>query len=386
MEVSNFKKNLIENSYPIFLFIFFLIYYSFWIKYNFNNVSFNTNDLNTAIEIYNYKPYLSFFLNNIFLSEKLKIFMGFCFFPSLVSVILFLIFKKILANNIWSLSLTFLSIIATENYPFINFLYSLFSETDITTKINLYENFEVMGFPIPSFSVFFFCLTYYFTITSFRLSRFKLYFISFLWIAMFHFHPIDGFIGNFYWISLLLILFFQKKIQISTKDLLILSIIFLINIFVLTSQLNFESLQIEKTQNISHYNILFYFILPIVLISGCLILLKIDLYEFYQKFLNIYLIMFIEIVLIVLSLNGIGFELQMLENRITMFLLHYLYYVPVIYYLSKDEIFYLNSTNKNSYSGRLVILLYYVFNKYKNLYLLFFLFLILVYLILSIKI
>ena len=84
--------------------------------------------------------------------------------------------------------------------------------------------------------------------------------------------------------------------------------------------------------------------------------------------------MFVEIILIILSLNGIGFELQMLENRITMFLLHYLYYVPIIYYLNKDEIFYLNSGNRSSYSGRLVILLYYVFNKYKNVYLLFFVF------------
>ena len=33
--------------------------------------------------------------------------------------------------------------------------------------------------------------------------------------------------------------------------------------------------------------------------------------------------MIVEIILIVLSINGIGFELQMLENRITMFLLHF---------------------------------------------------------------
>ena len=51
--------------------------------------------------------------------------------------------------------------------------------------------------------------------------------------------------------------------------------------------------------------------------------------------------------------KGFGFELQMLENRITMFLLHYLYYVPVIYYLSKDEIFYNNSSNKQPILVRL---------------------------------
>ena len=68
-------------------------------------------------------------------------------------------------------------------------------------------------------------------------------------------------------------------------------------------------------------------------------------------------------------------------------LLHnYMTFVNSYINIVNNNINYLNSTNKNSYSGRLVILLYYVFNKYKNLYLLFFLFLILVYLILSIKI
>ena len=97
-------------------------------------------------------------------------------------------------------------------------------------------------------------------------------------------------------------------------------------------------------------------------------------------------LMFIEIILVLASINGIGFELVMIETRISMFLLHFLYYVPVIYYLSKDEIFYVNSINKRSYSGRIVILLYYIFNKYKNIYLLTFVALIFVYFALSLKI
>jgi hypothetical protein len=118
----------------------------------------------------------------------------------------------------------------------------------------------------------------------------------------------------------------------------------------------------------------------------CILILKIDLYEFYQKFLNIYLLMLIEIVLVVASINGIGIELQMLENRITMFLLHYLYYVPIIYYLSKDEIFYVNTINRKSFTGKVMIFLYYIFNKHKNIYLITFVSLMFVYLALSLKI
>jgi len=185
---------------------------------------------------------------------------------------------------------------------------------------------------------------------------------------------------------LLSILFFQKKIKFSKQNILLLFFIYLINISLVINQLTFDVLTINITQSIPLYNIFFYFILPPMLMIICILILKIDLYEFYQRFLNIYLLMFIEIILVLASTNGIGFELVMIETRISMFLLHFLYYVPVIYYLSKDEIFYVNSINKRSYSGRIVILLYYIFNKYKNIYLLTFVALIFVYFALSLKI
>lgn len=96
--------------------------------------------------------------------------------------------------------------------------------------------------------------------------------------------------------------------------------------------------------------------------------------------------MFIEIILIIASLSGFGIEIEMIETRIAMFFLHFLYYVPIIYYLSRDEIFYINTINKKSHTGRIVIVFYYIFNKYKYIYLLTFNLLILFYFILSLKI
>ena len=84
METSKIKKVLLDNFYPIGLFSFFIIYYLIWIKYNFHSVTFNTNDLETAVRIFNYKPYISIFLNNILSLEVLNLFFGYCFFPSLI--------------------------------------------------------------------------------------------------------------------------------------------------------------------------------------------------------------------------------------------------------------------------------------------------------------
>ena len=386
MQIFKSKNFFSKYISEFLLFIFFLIYFFFWLKLNYTSVNVNNYDLDTAIKLFNYKPCLSFFLNNLIFSNSIKIFLGYCFFPSLVAVIIFMIFKKILASNIWSFSLTLLSLTATENFPFINFLGSFFQGFDLKANVNLYENFEIMGFPIPSFSIFFFCLIFYLSLNTIQISNFKIFFITFLWLLMIHVHPVDGFIGNCYWIALLSALFIQKKINLSKNNILFLVLIYLLNIFIIINQLSLDSLEINIAQSISFYHILFYFVLPTLIMSICILILKIDLYEFYQKFLNIYLLMFIEIVLIVSSINGLGFELRMLETRITMFFLHFLYYVPIIYYLSKDEIFYINSINKKSYTGKIVIFFYYIFNKYKNVYLLTFVSFIFIYMALSLKI
>ena len=386
MVVSKYKNFLVRNIFELILFTFFILYFSLWINFNFSTINLNNNDLETAIELSNYKPYLSFYLNNILSLNSIKFFFGFCFFPSLVAVIIFKIFKKILSSNMWSFSLTILSLTATENFPFINFLIGFFKKFDLKTNVNLYENFEIMGFPIPSFSIFFFCLVFYLSLNIIRISKIRIFLLTFLWLLMIHIHPVDGFIGNLYWISWLCILYIQKKIKLSTKNILFLFFVYLLNIFLVINQLTFDVLTINITQSIPLYDIFFYFILPPMLMIICILILKIDLYEFYQRFLNIYLLMFVEIILVLASINGIGFELAMIETRISMFLLHFLYYVPVIYYLSKDEIFYVNTINKGSYRGRIAMSLYYIFNKYKYIYLLTFILLIFLYFIFSLKI
>jgi hypothetical protein len=59
--------------------------------------------------------------------------------------------------------------------------------------------------------------------------------------------------------------------------------------------------------------------------------------------MGIYVLFFIELIFISLSLLGYGFDLRMIETRIFMFLIHFLYYVPVIYYLSRDSFFILDN-------------------------------------------
>ena len=116
------KKKISENILEIFIFFFFLIYFLIWIKTNFNTVNINNNSLPEAIQLSNFTPHLSniFFKFSNYLNSNFIF--GYALFPSLVAVILYKIFYKLLGLRLWSLSITMLAMTATENFPFIGFL------------------------------------------------------------------------------------------------------------------------------------------------------------------------------------------------------------------------------------------------------------------------
>ncbi len=183
-------------------------------------------------------------------------------------------------------------------------------------------------------------------------------------------------------------LFVKYKLKVIKfkKDFIIFFIF--INILVtvyIFNQINLETIILADDQNFSLYNLFFYFIIPLTLIFICLFYIKIDKYEFYQKFLGIYLFMIIEFFLIVLSINGTGVSLQILETRLSMFLLHFLYYLPIIYYLRQDTYFLLASSNTSPTKKYILNYLYFLFFKLNKLYLPIFSILLVIYLILSLK-
>ena len=95
--------------------------------------------------------------------------------------------------------------------------------------------------------------------------------------------------------------------------------------------------------------------------------------------------MFLEFILIITSLLGYGFDLKMLETRITMFLLHFLYYIPPIYYLSRDNFFIFKNSEKKIIKMYSLKFLTFLFKKLNRIYLPIFSILIISYFVLSIK-
>lgn len=375
------KKN------EIFIFCFFLIYFYLWNVFNFNNIKINNNTLTQAIGLFNFKPYLSFFLDSIISNINFKYYLGYVILPSLWSLLIFIIIKKYTLSNIWAYSISLLSVISSENFPFINFLLGIFKSTSVFEFVNLYENFEIMGFPIPSFSIIYFGLLFYFSLEIIKIKKNKLYILTFLWFLGIFVHPVDGLLGLFYWLSLIYFFSILKKFKFDYLFIFFILVLSGISLVLIFKQISFDLLVLEKNQIFPLYNFIFYFVLPLTIMIFLIINSKIDFHEFVLKFLNIYILMFIELLIIFCSINGIGFDLAMFENRITMFLLHYLYYIPIIYYLNRDHFFLIKKYDK---TNKLVVFLnnflFFIFNKYKNFYLIPFTIMLFAYLLLSLGI
>jgi hypothetical protein len=380
------KKKISENIIEIIIFFSFLIYFTFWIKTNYSTVNINNNSLSEAIRLTKITPYLSFVLLKISDYFNSSFILGYVIFPSLVAVILYKIFYRTIGSRLWALSITLLSMAGTENFPFIVFLKNIINFDLVFYTVNRNENFEILGFPIPSFSIFYFCILYYFSSRIIGIDK-KIFTLTFFWSIGPLIHPLDGILGYFFWYFFILSLFFLKKINFCKKIIFFTILINIIIFFLIYNQISENEIFILKTmRNYPTYNFLVYFFLPTILMLITFKFFKIDMREFVQKFLPIYLLMIIELFLILLSINGFGFDLQMLENRITMFLLHFLYYVPIIYYLNRDQFFLLKKKNyfsiENLFSTTLVL----IFQKFSKFYLVIFSILIIIYFILSLKI
>ena len=383
MKYSKFFK---ENTIEISLFMFFFIYFFIWTKFNYENIEFNNNELGYAISLNNFNPYVSYFLLKISEFLNLKLFFGYILFPSLVGVILYKIFNKLSGSILWAISLTLLSIISTENFPFIKFLNYLLVFDNTYTSFNIYENFEIQGFPLPSFSIFYFSYLFYSFFTTIKFKNNKLYIITTLWFIGPLIHPFDGIIGIVFWNFIILFFWQLKKININKVFFFYLISLNLLIAFFIFSQINIINQIVSEKQNYSIYNFIVYFVVPLLLVIICIKYFKVDFREFYQKFLGIYILYFFELLIIFLSIIGVGLDLRMTQTRIFMFLIHFLYYVPVIYYLNRDSYFIMENKRTNNIKNIHKNILFFIFCKFNKFYLPAFSFLIIVYLIGSINI
>ena len=369
MKKFNKIKNLPINSISLFFSSIFL-----FIIFSFGNLSYVLS--NKCCEKFNtvgkfehsfyFKPfitdYLVSFLNST-LSTKSFLILSLYFIPIIVHIFLFKIFSKYL-SIFWSLSICFVSLISYQDINFRDFLIG-FDFKNINLDIKL---LAIQKFPLPSISILFFLIIFYFSIDLKILNLKRISFFTFLWSIYFYINALDAIFGIIFWYCYFLIrtLLLEKQ-NYSIINLLIqifISFLILLPAYIYSNISNIDNAGSTEFE-IFEYQLI-YMLLPILLLFITYFLYKVDIREILFKFLPVYLLMFIEFSLIYLSyFFNFGINIDILTNRIPLFFLHFYYYLPVFYFLTNSYTRHKNQSFKDLRS-KLSYILSQLFNKFST--------------------
>lgn len=326
----------------------------------------NNNNLESAISLWSFKPFLSIFLNDFLWknsNEWIKLalcyvfFAFFCFYFVAKSIHYYL-------NPLWSISLTFLSLLSFKNFPFRDFLFSLFWQKNLDKESLIFP--EILGFPIPVFSTFYFVLLFHLSIKYFCATWRFCCVMTFFWSLLLYIQPVDGVFGLVFWLSFLFLKFVSRpKYFYIFRNSFIIAFLCIIPVF---TSIEFGKLTNLESVSLNYSYYFIYFFLPLGLLIQIYFVSKVDPYELYRKFWHIFLLMFIEIFFIFFAVKfKVGIDIRMIKNRIPLFFLHIYYYIPFLYYATRKRLEL--SVDKKTFKDKLRRLNFFVFETLSWVYL-----------------
>jgi hypothetical protein len=278
---------------------------------------------------YLFYPHVLNFINNFLLNFQDNQILYLILF-SLTAIIFFYlllgIFNKFLDKNI-SFILALLSFYTFNNINFHEFLLNPFIDQSFNQLIFFKD-------PLNSI-ILIYCAALFFLI----FEKIKNIFLITILITFGLFLSFQNvFFIMVFWITLILSSYFltpnknlsAKKITLAFFILFFPLLYYLNNINNLGNE---ENIPLKFNQ--FHYFIV-YFITPLFLIIFTLFSRKIDYVDFLKRFWQIYIILLIEVIFIMITLfSNVKFNIENFYNSTLHFILHFLYFLPIIYYQSQ---------------------------------------------------
>jgi hypothetical protein len=330
-------------------------------------------------------PYLSLWFSGFlifFLGPFGSSLVGGIVFPVLSYIFMTLIFKNYLPWK-WSISLASLGVLSFGSASFRDFLSGLIMGHGwLNLGVNNFP--DIANFPFPAVSLLSFLFVFYLSIKKIHMSKRRMTLLSVFWGMQSQVHIVNAIIGVPFWIGLLVLLTFRSNRNRwgvdQTKQLLIQFFIVLLiclpAIFSIWDQIvNNEglSLLVARSENLDPVNwfvITFYFAVPLIALVLTFWAFRVDPYEIIYKFLPIWIVMSVELILVLLwSVFGIGIPTELLFNRITLFFLHIFYFIPPIYYMNRFKFNYHSGTESLLISKKIRSVLYWFFKDASLVYL-----------------
>ena len=325
--------------------------------------------------VFYFQPFFSIFVSK-FIDNALGtaglVLIGQVILPASIFYMIAIIFNRYL-NKIWSITIGFVSIFSFSDYAFRDFLVSIIKGTSISNVSKSLP--EIANFPIPSLSILLFLIVFYHSTKLIKLDNKRISILTALWALQVYVNAIDALFGVCFWFSYFIIKAYKRNhddniknlIKLTCRQAIISLIIWLPALFFV----NFSSGEISISENFNIFTYYFlYMLLPIAMMVVLFVIHKIDSYEIFYKFWPIYILMALEFILVTTAFFfGKGINLEILTSRIPLFFLHFYYYLPIIFYASRQYYSYNIGKDGSRARNELRKMIFIIFNKLNYIYL-----------------
>ena len=364
----NLNRNMVFQDKLIFNFS--LLYLGILILFNLLFLNNNNFSLIYILEPSNFyfEPYISVHLLEIFKSSNFLSLLSFFNIVIIPYFILCLLYKVYLnfveSRYAFLLSLISISIFTEQNFR--DFLVHIL-------EFNVIENYSLINFPLifrfpfPSISILVFLLLFQSIINNKTQSHFKNLLITLSVSTFFYINALDALFIIVLWFFVLTTKFIKTKDMsrfLETIAHLIVTIIILVPGFI------YNSLGQEVENLISnnyYYNLFLYNFLPLFLSFLFFKIKRIDPFEVWFKFKFVYLFLIIEVIINFIVYNQLFIiDLNILNKQVLQFVIHLLYYTPIIYYISRRSSNYRFGSESSELSIGISNLFFKIFMKTKK--------------------
>jgi hypothetical protein len=267
-----------------------------------------------------------------------------CFLLPLASFFLLTLIFKRHVSIWWAGTLALLAVSSIDGYPFRDFLLQSLVGARGNAEPSLLP--ALFYFPVPSFSTLYFLLFFYTAVRPYLgISTISL--LSAASALMIYINALDAPFILAVWCGYFPLKLLRQKYPPRKLAALCLLQAAVISIILMPAIINADfSVVPAAASDVELYYYTVYLAVPILLILLLYLLYHFDPYELLFRFRHVYFIMSVEIFLLCISSTGIiPLDMHIMKNRIVQFFAHTYYYIPIIYFASKNNTYTLPTEN-----------------------------------------
>ena len=282
--------------------------------------------------------------------------------PYTILVLLFNVYSKFVEPN-YAFLFSLLSASVSNEKNFREFLY-LLSQNNLLENITSTDFPLIFKFPFPSLSSLVFLFLVIKILNLKKTETKKEWSLSILVAISFYINALDSF---FLFVMWFFTLFIRQPIN-KKRVKRIFTLLALTFLVILPGALsNTLSQNYQTTTEHNYYNLFLYNLLPIVLTIIFFRIKRIDPKEIWYKFKYVYMFLATELFLNLLVYAKIFIiDLSVLNKQAPQFVIHLLYYTPIVYYLSRRPMKYRFGTESSFFSIQAASILYGLFSRLRK--------------------